>query len=306
MRAVVATRLGGPEVLELQETAEPAAAAGEVLIRVHRAGVNFADLSATRGQYAQAPPPPFIPGLEVSGREIGSDRPVMAIVSGGGYAEVVAADRRFVWPVDESELDQVAGYPLVGLTAFYALRRVARLEKGETVLITAAAGGVGSAAIQVARALGAGRVIGVAGSLEKQARVRQLGADLALGYDDPLPGPIDVMVDMVGGPIFRSALAQMAPFGRMVCIGASSGQVQEVPSVGELRLLGAGVFPFSMGALRARHPELYASTVTEGVALLTDGSVRPPIGEVLPLAEAAQAHRLLASRATMGKLLLAI
>lgn len=306
MRAVVATRLGGPEVLELQEVAEPQANPDEVLIRVHRAGVNFADLSATQGKYAQAPPPPFIPGLEVSGREIGSDRPVMAIVPGGGYAEVVAADRRLVWPVDEGDLDEAAGFPLVGLTAFYALRRVARMEKGESVLITAAAGGVGSAAIQVARALGAGRVIGVAGSPEKQARARQLGADEAVGYEDQLPGPFDVMVDMVGGPIFRAAVGQMAPFGRMVCIGAASGQAQELPSVGELRLLGVGVFPFSMGALRARHPDLYASTVTEGVELIRNRSVRPPIGEVVPLAEAARAHRLLAGRATMGKLLLAI
>ncbi len=306
MRAVVATRLGGPEVLELQEVTEPTAGEGEVLIRVHRAGVNFADLASTRGTYAQAPPPPFVPGLEVSGHELGNGRPVIAIVPAGGYAEVVAADRRFVWDAAGMDLDEAGGYPLVALTAFYALRHVARLGKGETVLITAAAGGVGSAAIQVARALGAGRVIGVASTAEKRERVKALGADTAVGYDEPLPGPVDVMVDMVGGPTFAAAVNVMAPFGRMVFIGSTSGQVQQIPSVGDLRVLGVGVFPFSMGALRARHPDLYSRTVPEGLDLIRSGAVRPPIGQVLPLEEAAQAHRLLASRGTMGKLVLSV
>ncbi|MDQ6691794.1 MAG: zinc-binding dehydrogenase [Candidatus Dormibacteraeota bacterium] len=303
---MVATRLGGPEVLEIRDLPEPQAGPGEVLLRVHRAGVNFADLASTRGTYAQAPPPPFVPGLEVSGHEVRSGRPVIAIVPSGGYAEVVAADERFVWDAQGMNLDEAGGYPLVALTAYYALRHVARLGRGETVLITAAAGGVGSAAIQVARALGAGRVVGVASTDEKQERVRQLGADEAVGYQDALPGPVDVMVDMVGGDIFRSALKVMAPFGRMVCIGSTSGQVQEIPPVGELRVLGVGVLPFSMGALRARHPDLYASTVSEGLELMRSGAVRPPISQVLPLAEAATAHRLLAGRSTMGKLLLAI
>lgn len=303
---MVATRLGGPDVMELQEVPEPAPGDGQLLVRVHRAGVNFADLASTRGTYAQAPAPPFIPGLEVAGHEVGSARPVIAIVPAGGYAEVVAVDRRFVWDAQGLDLDEAAGYPLVALTAFYALRHVARLSKGETVLITAAAGGVGSAAIQVARALGAARVIGVASTPDKQERARKLGADVAVGYDDPLPGPVDVMVDMVGGDIFKAGVQVMAPFGRIVCIGSTSGKVQEIPGVAELRVLGVGVLPFSMGALRARHPDLYVRTVPEGLELIRSGLVRPPIGQVLPLSEAAQAHRLLAGRETMGKLLLAI
>src|SRR5207302_1707888 len=157
LRAVVATRLGGPEVLELQEVPEPTAGPGQVLIRVTSAGVNFADLSSTRGTYAMAPPPPFIPGLEVAGEEVGSGKPVFAIVPSGGYAELVAAEERFTWDAEGLDLGAAGGYALTGLTAFHALRHVGGLQAWETVLMTAAAGGVGSSAIQVARALGAGR-----------------------------------------------------------------------------------------------------------------------------------------------------
>jgi NADPH2:quinone reductase len=304
LRAIVATRLGGPEVLELQEVPEPELRAGQVLIKVHRAGVNFADLSSTLGRYAQAPPPPFIPGLEVSGHDVATGKPVFAIVASGGYAELVGAD--FAWSAEGLDLDDAGGYPLAGLTAFYALRHVGRLQRGETVLVTAAAGGVGSSAIQVARALGAGRVIGIASTPEKRARALAIGADEAVGYEDPIPGPIDVMVDMVGGDVFQSAVDAMAPFGRMVCIGASSGKVQQIPGVGDLRMRGVGVLPFSMGAIRVRHSEVFARTSAEGIDLIRSGALRPPIGRVLPLAEAAEAHRLLGGRATMGKLLLAV
>ena len=304
MRAVVATRLGGPEVLSLQEVAQPSPGPGQVLVKVHRAGVNFADLASTQGRYAQAPPPPFIPGLEVSGWDAASGRPVFAIVPSGGYAEYAVADR--AWSAEGLDLSEAGGYALTGLTAFYALRHVGRLGAGETVLVTAAAGGVGSCAIQAARALGAGRVIAVAGSEEKRQRALSLGASEAIDYSDPIPSRVDVMVDMVGGEFFARAVESMAPFGRMVCIGSASGQVQQIPTVGVLRVLGVGVLPFSMGALRARDPELFARTAAEGVEMIRSGAIRPPIGRVLPLADAAEAHRLLAGRATMGKLLLAV
>jgi NADPH:quinone reductase len=303
MRAIVATRLGGPEVLELQDVPRPAPSPGQRLVKVHRAGVNFADLSSTQGKYAMAPPPPFIPGLEVSGHDQ-DGKPVFAIVPSGGYAEFVAAD--LAWSAEGMSLDDAGGYALTGLTAFFALRHVGRLQPGEKVLVTAAAGGVGSCAIQVARALGAGRIIAVAGSAEKRARALSLGADVAIDYSEPIPEKVDVMVDMVGGDAFARAVDSMAVFGRMVCIGSASGQVQQIPTVGVLRMLGVGVFPFSMGALRGRDPELFLRTCAEGIELVRSGRLRPPIGAVLPLAEAAQAHRLLGSRATMGKVLLAV
>jgi len=304
MKAIVATRLGGPEVLELQEVPDPEPGPGQVLIKVHRAGVNFADLSSTLGKYAMAPPPPFIPGLEVSGHDVATGKPVFAIVPSGGYAELVAAD--FAWSAEGLDLDEAAGYPLAGLTAFYALKHVGRLQPAESVLVSAAAGGVGSSTIQVARALGAGRVVGIATTPEKRAHALAMGADEAIGYEDPIPGPIDVMVDMVGGDTFQRAIEAMAPFGRMVCIGSTSGQVQQIPGVGELRMLAVGVLPFSMGAIRVRHKELFVKTSAEGVQLMRSGALRPPVGQVLPLAQAAEAHRLLGSRATMGKVLLGI
>ena len=306
MRAVVATRIGGPEVLELQDVPDPKPGPGQVLIRVVSAGVNFADLASTLGKYAQAPPPPFIPGLEVAGEEAASGRPVFAIVPSGGYAELVAADARFTWSAEDLDLAEAGGYALAGLTAFHALRHVGRVQAGESVLVTAAAGGVGSSTIQVARALDAGRVIGIASTPEKRVRVMDLGADAAVGYEDEIPGPVDVMVDMVGDAIFQRALEVMAPFGRMVLVGSSSGQVQQIPSVADLRVRGVGVLPFSLGALRARHPELFERTADEGVALIRSGLVRPPIGQVLPLEAVAEAHTLLGSRATTGKLVLAV
>jgi NADPH2:quinone reductase len=306
LRAVVATRSGGPEVLELQELLDPTPSPGQVLIRVASAGVNFADLLSTQGKYAQAPPPPFIPGLEVAGQEAESGRPVITLVPSGGYAELVAADARFTWSAENLDLTAAGGYALTSLTAFHALRHVGRLQAGETVLVTAAAGGVGSSAIQVARALGAGRVIGIASTPEKRVRVMDLGADAAVGYDDDIPGPVDVLVDMVGDAIFQRALEVMAPFGRMVLIGSSSGALQQIPTVADLRVRGVGVLPFSLGALRARHPEVLARTAEEGIALIRSGRVRPPIGQVLPLEQAAEAHRLLGSRATSGKLVLAV
>lgn len=306
MRAIVATRLGGPEVLELQDVPEPVAGHGQVLVRVHRAGVNFADLASTLGRYAQAPEPPFIPGLEVAGREVEGGRAVFAVIAGGGYAEVAAADSRFVWSAEGLDLDVAGGYPLAGLTAYHALHHVGRLQKGETVLVSGAAGGVGSASIQAAIALGAGRVIAVASTPEKRDFALELGATEAIGYEDPIPGRVDVFVDMVGGEIFGRVLEAMAPFGRMVLIGSSSGHLQQIPGVGDLRVRGVGVLPFSMGALRANHPDLFARTAAEGIELIRSGRLRPPVVRVLPLTEAAEAHRLLGGRASTGKVLLAI
>jgi len=152
MRAVVAVRKGGPEVLELQQVPEPDASPERTLVRVHSAGVNFADALSTRGLYAASPPPPFVPGLEVAGTTVEGGRPVMAILPAGGYAEVAAADSRLVIPADGLDLAQAGGYLLVTLTAYYGLAEAVRLRPGESVLVTAGAGGLGTTAIQMARA----------------------------------------------------------------------------------------------------------------------------------------------------------
>ncbi len=289
----------------MMEQPEPVLGPGQVLIQVVSAGVNFADLLSVQGTYAQAPPPPFVPGLEVAGYELPSRRPVMALVASGGYAEVAAADRRFVFDGDGLELRQAGGCLLVSLTAYFALTEVARLREGETVLVLAGAGGLGTASIQAARALGAGGIIAVASTDAKRQFARGHGADLALGYDDPLP-PVDVVIDSVGGDAFRRGLEAARPLGRMLLLGMSSGAAPQIPAFAELRRRNVGILAFSFGALRAADPEVVARIAPRGVELIRQGWLRPPIGQTLPLAQAAQAHRLLGSRQTTGKLLLAV
>jgi NADPH2:quinone reductase len=305
MRAIVARRIGGPEVLEYHENEpEPEAAKDHVLIRVRRAGINFADLTSVRGTHAGAPAPPFIPGMEVSGHEVATGRPVVAIMHSGGYAEICSAQSRFCWDVRDEDVDLGSGLPLATLTAYHALSHVARSRTGDRVLISAAAGGVGSAAIQVARALGATRVVGIASTAEKRAFARRAGADDCLGYDDELYGPFDVMVDMVGGDIFRKGLEAMATFGRVVQIGSAGGSYPEMPGLMDLRVRGVGVLPFSLGAYFARQPDRFAETARGGIELIRTGKVRPHIGCVLPLREARRAHELVSSRETIGKVVL--
>jgi NADPH2:quinone reductase len=304
MRAVVATRQGGPEVLELQEVADPEAGPGEVLVEVRRAGVNFADTTSITGQYHSAPEPPFIPGLEVSGVEVGSGRPVLALVKSGGYAEKVAADRRLVFDAQGLDLDEAGGYALVTLTTFYALEHCARIRPGESVLVHAAAGGIGSTAIQMAKALGAGRVIGVASTEDKRRFALEQGADLAISYEEDAP-PVDIVIDTVGGEAFRHALEHVRQLGRMVLLGRSAGPPPEIPGFDELRRLNVGILCFSFGQFRGADPDRVAQTAGAPLELLRSGRVRPPVSQTLPLAGAAEAHRLITGRRTVGKILLA-
>jgi NADPH2:quinone reductase len=302
MRAVVATRLGGPEVLQLQDVPEPAPAAG-VLIRVASAGVNFADALATQGKYAASPPPPFVPGMEVAGVEVSSGRPVMALLLAGGYAEVAAADPRLVFDATGLDLGSSGGHLLVTLTAYYALAEMARLRPGESVLVTAGAGGLGSTVIQVAKALGAGRVVAVCSTEDKRRFALEQGADAAVGYDDPLPRS-EVVFDSVGGEVVPRLLDAVPHLGRILLIGASSGTPPEIPGFDALRRRNAGVLCFSFGMLRRGDPERVAATAGAAVDLVRSGKVRPAVGRAFPLEEAAAAHRALVGRQTVGKQLL--
>src|SRR6266566_27805 len=303
MRAMVAPRIGGPDVLELKDVDEPQPGSGEVVIDVVRAGINFADLLSISGRYAAAPPPPFIPGLEVSGTEAESGRAVMALVKSGGFAEKVAADKRFVFDAEGLDLALAGGWPLVTTTAYCVLAEMARIRRGETVLVTAAAGGLGSTCVQVAKALGAGRVVGMASTPEKREFALRQGADDAIGYEDSIP-PVDVVLDGVGGTVFDRALSAVRPLGRIVLFGASSGQVPQIPSFDALRRRNVGILPFSLGMLRSADPDRLAELAAAAAGLLRSGRVAPP-GRTFSLVEAAQALAMLSSRQTMGKLLLA-
>ena len=302
MRAIVATRVGGPEVMELREVPEPEAEAGRVRIRVTSAGVNFADALSTRGQYAASPPPPFVPGLEVAGRD-GEGRPVCALLVSGGYAEVALADPRLTFDATGLDLEEAGGYLLVTLTAHYALKHAVRMLNGESVLVTAGAGGLGTTVIQVARALGAGRVVAVASTPEKRRFALEHGADQAVGYEEDFP-PCEVVFETVGGDVFTKAYESVPHLGRVATIGASSGTPPQLPGFDAARRRNVGIFAFSFGMLRRGDPERVAATAGEGVELLRSGRVRPVIGRRLPLAEAAEAHRLLTGRQSVGKLVL--
>jgi NADPH:quinone reductase len=304
MKAMVATRLGGPEVLELREVADPQPDSGQTVIDVVRGGINFADLLSLSGRYAAAPPPPFIPGMEVSGTEADGGRPVIALVGVGGYAEKVIADIRFVFDAAELDLELAGGWPLVTITAYCGLVEMARLRGGETVLVTAAAGGLGSTIVQVAKALAAGRIVGMASTSEKRDFALRQGADEAIGYDDPIP-PVDIVLDGVGGTVFGRIFSAVRPLGRIVLFGASSGQAPEIPSFDVLRRHNVGILPFSFGMLRGADAERTAQLGRAAVDLLKSGRVAPPIRRTFALADAAQALEMLSSRQSMGKLLLA-
>jgi NADPH2:quinone reductase len=297
VRAIVAATHGGPEVLQLQDVPDPLPAERQALVRVVSAGVNFSDVLAVAGSYP-APPPPFVPGIEVAGRDE-DGRPVLALIESGGYGELAVADRRLVFAADGLDLAVAGGYALVTLAAYYGLAHAARIEDGDSVLVLAAAGGLGSTAIQVARALGADAVFAVASSEHKRAQALALGADAAFGYDDELPAA-DIVVDGVGGEPFLRAFRAARRFGRVLSVGAASGTPPALPPFHELRERSVALVPFSFKALREHDPEFVARTAPAALDLIRRGDVVPLV-EAAPLEDAPGVLRRLAERATVGK-----
>jgi NADPH2:quinone reductase len=275
-----------------------------VLVRVKAAGINFADVLIRRGRYPQMPELPVVLGSEIAG-ELEDGTRVMAITSGaGGYAEVAAVDRAQVVPLpDGASFAEGAGFVLTFLTAWVPLTRQVRLGEGQTVLVHAAAGGVGTAAIQVARALGA-RVVAAAGSPEKLELCRELGAEEAYVYEE-LPDDlrVDVVVDPVGGELFEAAVPRLRPLGTVVAIGYAGGLWPELqPS----QLVGrnVGVQGVYIGRLLRHAPDVIAAATRELLELWSSRRIRPVVGAELPLAEVEDAHALVESRRSVGKVVL--
>ncbi|MGZ4390343.1 MAG: zinc-binding dehydrogenase, partial [Gaiellaceae bacterium] len=212
MRAVLLRETGGPERLELAELPDPPVAEGQALLRVRAAGVNFADVLVRQGRYPQAPPLPAVLGNEVAG-ELDGHR-VMALPSGGGYAEWVAVDPDAVVPLpDGASFEEGAAFLLTFLTAWIPLTRQVRVEPGAVVLVHAGSGGVGSAAVQVAKHLGA-HVVATASTDEKRLAALELGADEAVGYEDfDVEVRADIVLDSVGGDVFARSLGILNPLG---------------------------------------------------------------------------------------------
>jgi len=286
---------------ELRDVPEPT---GQVLVRVRAAGVNFADVLIRRGRYPQMPELPVVLGSEIAG-ELEDGTRVMAITRGsGGYAELAAVDRAQVVPLPgNASFPEGAAFLLTFLTAYIPLTRQVRLRPGATVLVHAAAGGVGTAAVQVARSLGA-RVVAAAGSPEKLDLCRELGAAEAYVYDDiPDDLRVDVVLDPVGGPLFERAIGRMRPLGNLVAIGFAAGMW---PELSPAALVGrnVGVQGFYLGRLLRHEPEVVGQAVGELLALWQTGALRPVVGAEVPLDEVDRAHELVESRRSVGKVVL--
>ena len=301
MRAALLRKVDGP--FELCDVPEPAAD-GKVLVRVRAAGVNFADVLVRRGRYPQMPELPAVLGSEIAG-ELEDGTRVMAITSGaGGYAEVAAVDRAQVVPLPESaSFAEGASFLLTFLTAFVPLTRQARLFPGSTVLVHAAAGGVGTAAVQIASAFGA-RVVAAVGSAEKLDVCLELGAAEAYVYDElPEDLRVDVVVDPVGGELFSAAISRLRPLGVVLALGSAAGPWPEL-NPGLLVGRNVGVQGFYLGRLLRLDPVLVGGAVGELLALWETGAFRPLVGAELPLDQVERAHELVESRRSVGKVVL--
>jgi NADPH2:quinone reductase len=312
MRAVQISSFGGPEVLELVDLDEPVPGDGEVLIRVTRAGINYADTHSRSDSYLVSPDLPYVPGGEVVGVREDTGERVVALSGNGGYAEYAVAPESLCWPVPDGVDDGSAVALLVqGITAWHLINSSGRVQPGEAVVVHAAAGGVGSLAVQLARRSGA-HVIATASTEAKRELALELGAHVAVAPDaDGLAGRlieanggkrVDVVLEMTGGEVFRQSLGALGAFGRLVIYGQASHE----PSTVEAALLQSRsrsiIGYWLMDCLR--RPGMVSEPLAELFGLVEDGELRVIVGGTYPLAEAAQAHRDIESRVTTGKQLL--
>jgi NADPH2:quinone reductase len=313
MRAVLMREFGGPEVLELAELARPEPGPDQVLIRVTRAGVNFADTHIRTNTYLARAELPLTPGSEVAGVRDDTSERVVAWCGSGGYAEYALADAARTYAIPDAIADEQALALLVaGTTAWHLYRTAARLAAGESVVVHSGAGGVGSLAVQLARSFGAGRVIASASSQAKRELTCELGADAAIdsvagGMTEAILAanggrPVDVVLDAAGGAVFEASRAALAPFGRIVVHGISTSE-QNAVRTGSLLRRSHGVIGFWLAHCLER-PEMVETALSDLFARCARGELRALVGGVYPLEQAAQAQIDLLGRGTTGKLLL--
>ncbi len=313
MRAIVVTEFGGPEVLIEAEVPKPVPASGQVLIEVDRAGINYADTHQAEDTYLSRTQLPLIPGGEVVGRTPDGRR-VVALVDSGGYAEFAVADADRTFEVPDG-VDDVSALALIvqGATAWLLLNRTARVQPGESVVIHAAAGGVGTLAVQLASHLGAGNIIATASTENKRDLALSLGAHVALdpGADDLTAAlraanggsRVDAVLDMTGGSVTDASLAALAPFGRLAFYGMAS-RTPPTP-VSPAALLSHST---SIAGMWLPHaftlPGLMPNVMTELFSLVSAGTLRVVAGGEYALTDARRAHDDLRARRTTGKLVL--
>jgi NADPH2:quinone reductase len=313
VRAVQITEFGGPEVLTLTELPDPQPAPGKTVVDVSRIGVNYADTHHVENSYLAPARLPLVPGAEVVGLTP-EGRRVVALVGEGGYAEKALAPDGLCFDVPDQVSDgQALALVVQGLTAWHLLRTSSRMVEGETVVVHAAAGGVGSLAVQLAKTWGAGRVIATASTEAKRQVALDLGADVAL---DPAGGDlserleqandgrgVDIVLEMTGGPVFDASLAALGRFGRIVTYGMASRQAPTPIDPARLMTGSTSVVGFWLIDCLGRAGML-AEPLGELFEMTRAGTLRPLLGGEYPLAAAARAHRDLRERATVGKLVL--
>jgi NADPH:quinone reductase len=321
MRAIQISEFGGPEVLKLVELSTPEPGPDEVLLRVTRAGINFADTHTRTNSYVRKASLPLVPGGEVAGVVVSAPadsglnegQRAIALTGSGGYAEYALAPAAHTFPIPDEVEDTTALAILIqGLTAWHLYRTAGRMAEGESVVVHAAAGGVGSLAVQLGRPLGAGRVIAVASSAEKRKLALDLGADVAI---DPDPEglterlieandgrEVDVVFEMAGGETFERSYRALAHFGRLVVCGIASQEPNEVRS-GSLLRHSRSVVGFYLFHCLER-PAMIAEALTDLFARAARGELRVVVGATYSLQDAAQSHIDLRERRTTGKLLL--
>jgi NADPH:quinone reductase len=321
MKAVICKEFGPIENLSVEELPDPVPAAGDVVITIHAAGVNFPDGLMVRGEYQMKPPRPFTPGNEVSGivsalgegvttHKIG-DR-VVALCGLNGFAEKVAipADRALPIP-DTMDFNTAGGLMLVYGTSLHALQNKAKLKQGETLLVLGAAGGVGLAAVELGRAMGA-RVIAAASTDEKLALAKAHGAELGINYTTAdlkselkrlVPAGVDVVYDPVGGALTEPAVRGLGWGGRLLVIGFANGEIPKLPLNLLLLKEGEAIGVF-WGAWTQRDPAGHAANVARLMQWFTEGKIRPHIGGAFPLSQAKDAIDAVMSRRAHGKIVI--
>ncbi|MGA2965187.1 MAG: NADPH:quinone oxidoreductase family protein [Terriglobales bacterium] len=316
MKALVITRFGGPEVLELQHVPDPHPAPGQLLVKVEAGGLNFADLLTARGGYAGTPKPPLTAGREFAGREEETGRRVMGYTQWAAFAEKTAPQRDLVWPVPENwTAEQAAAFPVNFFTAYFAYWKAGLLDNParSRVLIHAVAGGVGTAAVQIGKILGV-EMYGTSSSDDKLARVRALGLQHGINYKQSdyleavkdLTGVegVDAVFEMLGAEHVAKSVRCLRAFGRVICYGSATGEIPQL----DTRLLyakGASVHGLWLSYLSANRP-LMESAWQRLSEWLAAGKLAPVIGKVFPLDQAREAYTLMQEGKNYGKIVLKI
>ena len=316
MRAIQITNLNGPdEALELVDIPEPEPShmltpGSGVLIDVHAAGVSFPEVLQTRGEYQFKPELPFVPGSEVGGVRRDTGERVAAFSFLGAFAEVAVVPEYMVFPVPDAwTFEQAAALILNYHTAYFALKLRGRLAEGETVLVHGAAGGVGTASLQVAKGLGA-RTIAVVSSDEKERVALEAGADEVVradGFKDAVRelGGADLVIDPVGGDRFTDSLRSLKELGRLVVVGFTGGSIPEV-KVNRLLLNNTDVIGAGWGAFVMPKPEVSTQIAAELDKLIAAGFIYPPVGASFAMDDVADALKLIDGRGATGKVVLAV